>query len=64
MEGYYSLLFFPSEEVLKNRFYSEKIHRGNEGEDQIFLKETNITESKYFDVDAEGIVSAILKKKR
>lgn len=49
--------------MLKNRYYSEKIHRGNEGEDQIFLKETNITESKYFDVDAEGIVSAILKKK-
>lgn len=51
-----------SEEVLKNRYYSAKQHRGNEGEGQIWLKETNIAEFKSYEVDEKGILSAILKK--
>lgn len=51
-----------SGEVLKNRYYSAKQHRGNEGEGQIWLKETNIAEFKSYEVDEKGILSAILKK--
>lgn len=51
-----------SEEVLNNRYYSAKQHRGNEGEGQVLLKETNIAEFKSFEVEAKGILSAILKK--
>ena len=51
-----------SNEVKNSPYYSAKQHRGNTGEGQLWLKETNI---HYFDkylVNSENILDAIIEK--
>lgn len=51
-----------SEEVKNNKYYSSGQHRGNIGEGQLWLKETNIDEFDEYEVKVRDILDAILRK--
>ncbi|MEY8408617.1 hypothetical protein AALA73_06955 [Parasutterella excrementihominis] len=51
-----------SHEVATNKHYSTKQHRGNKGEGQLWLKETNIEEFKPYEVTVRNILTAIEEK--
>lgn len=51
-----------SEEVLNNKHYSKGQHRGNVGEGQLWLKESNIEDFAEYEVGVRDILSAIEKK--
>lgn len=51
-----------SDEVSKNKYFSRGQHRGNVGEGQLWLKESNIDEFNDYKVGVRNILSAIEKK--
>lgn len=51
-----------SDEVTNNRYYSIGQHRGNVGEGQLWLKETNIDDFNEYEVTVRDILNAIVKK--
>lgn len=51
-----------SEEVKNNKYYSTGQHRGNTGEGQLWIKETNIDEFDIYEVGVRDILSAIKEK--
>lgn len=51
-----------SEEVKNNKYYSSGQHRGNIGEGQLWLKETNIDEFDEYEVKVRDILDAIVRK--
>lgn len=51
-----------SDEVKNNRYYSIGQHRGNVGEGQLWLKETNIDDFNEYEVTVRDILNAIVKK--
>ena len=51
-----------SEEVKNNRYYSSGQHRGNVGEGQLWLKETNINDFNEYEVGVRDILSKIIEK--
>ena len=51
-----------SEEVKNNKYYSVGQHRGNIGEGQLWLKESNIKDFDNYEVGVRDILSAIIKK--
>ena len=51
-----------SEEVKNNHYYSSGQHRGNVGEGQLWLKDTNIDEFKEYEVGVRDILSKIVEK--
>ncbi len=51
-----------SEEVANNEYYSVGQHRGNVGEGQLWLKETNIDKFDEYEVSVRDILSAIVNK--
>lgn len=50
-----------SDEVRKNKYYSDKQHRGGNGEGQLHFKKNNIDEFKKFEVLPKDILSGIEK---
>lgn len=53
-----------SEEVKNNRYYSPGQHRGNVGEGQLWLKDTNIEDFKQYEVSVRNILQKIVEKGR
>ncbi len=53
---------FSSDEVKNNKYYSTGQHRGNTGEGQLWLKETNIEEFKPYEVGVRDILNKIIEK--
>lgn len=53
-----------SNEVASNKYFSRGQHRGNTGEGQLWLKETNINEFAQYEVGARNILNAIEDKAR
>lgn len=53
-----------SDEVKNNRYYSVGQHRGNIGEGQLWIKETNINDFKIYEVGVRDILSKIIEKGR
>lgn len=51
-----------SEDVAKNKYYSIGQHRGNVGEGQLWLKETNINEFNEYEVGVRDILTKIIEK--
>ena len=51
-----------SDEVSSNKYYSTGQHRGNVGEGQLWLKESNIEDFAKYEVGVRDILSAIEKK--
>lgn len=51
-----------SSDVANNKYFSHGQHRGNVGEGQLWLKESNIDEFKEYEVGVRDILSAIEKK--
>lgn len=51
-----------SDEVKKNKYYSTGQHRGNVGEGQLWLKESNIAEFDIYEVGTREIVNKIKQK--
>ena len=51
-----------SDEVKNNPYYSSGQHRGNVGEGQLWLKETNIAEFKKYEVGVRYILFKIIEK--
>ena len=51
-----------SDEVKNNPYYSSGQHRGNVGEGQLWLKETNIAEFKKYEVVVRDILFKIIEK--
>lgn len=51
-----------SDEVSSNQYYSTGQHRGNVGEGQLWLKESNIEDFAEYEVGVRDILSAIEKK--
>ncbi len=51
-----------SEEVANNEYYSVGQHRGNVGEGQLWLKETNIDKFDKYEVSVRDILTAIVNK--
>ena len=51
-----------SEEVANNKYYSVGQHRGNVGEGQLWLKDTNIQDFDEYEVSVRDILSAIERK--
>lgn len=51
-----------SDEVSNNKYYSAGQHRGNVGEGQLWLKESNIKDFDEYEVGVRDILSAIEKK--
>lgn len=51
-----------SDEVANNEYYSVGQHRGNIGEGQLWLKETNIDKFDEYEVSVRDILSAIVNK--
>ena len=51
-----------SEEVANNEYYSVGQHRGNVGEGQLWLKETNIDKFDEYEVSVRDILSEIVNK--
>jgi len=50
-----------SDEVAQNKYYSTGQHRGNTGEGQIHLKESNITEFSIFETSIKELVDDVRK---
>lgn len=53
-----------SDEVASNKYYSQGQHRGNVGEGQLWLKESNIAEFKGYEVTVRDILEKIKEKGR
>lgn len=53
-----------SDEVASNKYYSQGQHRGNVGEGQLWLKESNINEFKCYEVGVREILEKIKEKGR
>lgn len=53
-----------SKEVSENRYYSVGQHRGNVGEGQLWMNETNINEFKKYEVNVRAILEKIVEKTR
>ena len=51
-----------SDEVAKNKYYSIGQHRGNVGEGQLWLKDTNIDEFNDYEVGVRDILAKIVEK--
>lgn len=51
-----------SDDVRKNKYYSSGQHRGNVGEGQLWLKESNIAEFREYEVGVRNIFSKIIEK--
>ena len=51
-----------SDEVKNNRYFSSGQHRGNVGEGQLWLKETNINEFEKYEVGVRDIFAKIVEK--
>lgn len=51
-----------SDEVKNNRYYSSGQHRGNSGEGQLWLKDTNIDDFNEYEVGVRDILSKIIEK--
>ncbi len=51
-----------SNDVANNKYFSRGQHRGNVGEGQLWIKESNIDEFKKYEVGVRDILSAIEKK--
>ncbi|MDO4628181.1 MAG: hypothetical protein Q4C70_03275 [Planctomycetia bacterium] len=51
-----------SDEVKNNRYYSSGQHRGNVGEGQLWLKETNINDFVVYEVGVRDILLKIIEK--
>lgn len=51
-----------SDEVKNNQYYSVGQHRGNVGEGQLWLKETNIKDFEKYEVGVRDILSKIIEK--
>ena len=51
-----------SEEVENNRYYSSGQHRGNVGEGQLWLKDTNIADFDEYEVGVRDILAKIVEK--
>lgn len=51
-----------SDEVKSNRYYSSGQHRGNVGEGQLWLKNTNIDDFNEYEVGVREILSKIVEK--
>lgn len=51
-----------SDEVKNNRYYSSGQHRGNVGEGQLWLKDTNINDFNEYEVGVRDILSRIIEK--
>lgn len=51
-----------SDEVKNNKYYSTGQHRGNSGEGQLWLKETNISEFDKYKVNVHNILDKIIEK--
>ena len=51
-----------SDEVKTNKYYSHGQHRGNIGEGQLWLKNTNIAEFTEYEVDVRHILEKIIEK--
>lgn len=51
-----------SSEVKNNKYYSTGQHRGNSGEGQLWLKETNISEFDKYKVNVHNILDKIIEK--
>lgn len=53
-----------SDEVKNNRYYSSGQHRGNVGEGQLWLKDTNIDDFNKYEVGVRDILVKIMEKGR
>ena len=53
-----------SDEIKNNKYYSVGQHRGNIGEGQLWLKESNIADFNEYEVGVRDILSAIIKKSK
>lgn len=53
-----------SDEVANNKYFSKRQHRGNIGEGQLWIKETNISEFNSYEVGARDILAAIVRKSK
>ena len=53
-----------SDEVANNKYYSTGQHRGNVGEGQLWLKETNIYEFDEYEVGVRDILAKIVEKSK
>lgn len=51
-----------SDEVKNNRYYSSRQHRGNVGEGQLWLKDTNIDDFDQYEVGVRDILFKIIEK--
>ena len=51
-----------SSEVVSNKYYSQGQHRGNQGEGQLWIKDTNITDFDKYLVRQEDLLDAIREK--
>ena len=51
-----------SDEVASNKYYSQGQHRGNVGEGQLWLKESNIAEFQIYEVSVRDILKKIKEK--
>lgn len=51
-----------SDEVASNKYYSQGQHRGNVGEGQLWLKESNINEFKCYEVSVHEVLEKNRKK--
>ena len=51
-----------SDEVVNNKYYSSGQHRGNKGEGQLWLKDSNIDEFEQYEVGVRDILSKIVEK--
>ena len=51
-----------SKEVIANKYYSIGQHRGNIGEGQLWLKDTNIEEFNKYEVGVRDILAKIIEK--
>lgn len=51
-----------SDDVKNNRYYSTGQHRGNVGEGQLWLKESNIDEFREYEVGVRDILNKIIEK--
>ena len=53
-----------SDDVANNKYYSTGQHRGNVGEGQLWLKETNIAEFNDYEVGLRDILTKIVEKSK
>ena len=51
-----------SDDVKNNKHYSPNQHRGNKGEGQLWIKETNINEFNQYEVNPRDILAKIIEK--